>query len=102
MYRCELCGALSKPGQRAIHIIVKTRPVSYPARANSQAPVKRNDRTKRKRWRSDPGGTGNEIVDQALVCRVCASAHTTSAVEPSAFEPSAAEAGMPDEIGAHD
>lgn len=34
--------------------------------------MKRKDRTKRKRWRADPGGSGMEIVDEALACVECA------------------------------
>lgn len=76
MYRCEICGESSKPGDQAYHIIVETRDVSYPRRAHSQAPMKRKDRTKRKRWRPDPGGSGMEIVNEALACVDCAAKYS--------------------------
>lgn len=72
MYRCELCGETSKPGEQAYHVITETRDVDYPRRSHSQAPMKRKDRTKRKRWRPDPGGNGAEIVDESLACSECA------------------------------
>lgn len=72
MYQCELCGEISAPGEQAHVVIVETREVSYPSRSHSQPPSRRKDRTKRKRWGSDPGGEGAEIVNESIACGACA------------------------------
>ena len=86
MYRCELCGETSAPGEQAHHVIVETREVSYPRRSHSQAPTRRKDRQKRARWGADPGGEGAEIVDEALACTACAARVEESRRLPSGID----------------
>lgn len=46
--------------------------------------MRRKDRTKRKRWRADPGGAGAEIVNESLACSECAVRVGRRAAEPDA------------------
>lgn len=75
MYRCAICDSVSKPGERANRVPLRTRRKVYDARSNSQPTGKRKDRSRRGRWRADPGGIGFEIVAEAVVCTSCYGQH---------------------------
>lgn len=53
MFRCKLCGEVSKPKEPMTKIVVETRQVAY---TNEQGQVT---------------GTGTEIVREAAVCHSC-------------------------------
>jgi hypothetical protein len=77
MYRCELCGQLTKPGQPSYKVVTETRERTY-LPPQDPAPMRRGGRGRRSRGPANPSdGTGREIVIEKLVCSVCASAHET-------------------------
>jgi hypothetical protein len=70
MYRCEVCGRVVEAGKTAIKRVVATREREYPSRQSSGArQPKSSGRNQRKK--GDPGGTGQEIVREQLVCADC-------------------------------
>lgn len=71
MYCCELCREVVKAGTEARRAVIRTRTRTYPERRNSQPPGARKHRSNRKHWRDDPGGAGQEIVREVLVCPHC-------------------------------
>ena len=86
MYRCEICGAVVPPAVAAHRVVVATRQTDYPSRHKVN-----HVRIGRKMTHvDDPGGTGVEIVREALVCAACARtmpAGTGKPVLDSASEP---------------
>lgn len=72
MFRCQLCQRVVPPRtpQRAI---LQTRPKKYPYRSMANTFVRTNDVGKRKVFHTDdPGGEGQEIVKELIVCPDCA------------------------------
>jgi len=69
MFQCGICKEQSKPGQKAHHIVVEQRAVTYPPR--QQAHLYKDAMGK---WmkRDDPGGQGTEIVREVLAHEKCA------------------------------
>ena len=78
MFRCQLCREVAPPNTRPIRRVVETRDRQYPFRpkANRFKRKPRADDPDRKkgriRYRDDPGGSGREIVREALLCAGCA------------------------------
>jgi hypothetical protein len=70
MYVCHFCKQISSPHIPATLTSIKTRARSYPPRPNANL-VSRNGR---KAHTDDPGGSGQEIVQEALACPACATA----------------------------
>jgi hypothetical protein len=70
MYICCFCKQTVSPNISANHIVIATRARSYPARREAN-PVSRD---RRKAFTDDPGGSGREIVREALACPDCAKA----------------------------
>jgi hypothetical protein len=63
-------------GVAAQRLVVQTRTKKYPFRAKANRIVQLSDKGKRKViWVDDPGGAGQEIVKELLVCPDCASRH---------------------------
>ena len=75
MFKCELCGKIVPRNVPAQRIVLKTRRVSYPERPKANRVHKDGPGVKKidgKYYKKDPGGTGREIVREALVCSSCA------------------------------
>jgi len=72
MYRCQLCHCVVPPRTPAIHLVVKWRSTEYPSRPKVNTFVQ-TESNKRKVFHSDdPGGHGQEIVQEVIVCPECA------------------------------
>jgi hypothetical protein len=77
LFRCQLCREVVPPNTRPIRRVVETRDRQYPFRpkANRFKRKPRPDDPERKkgriRYRDDPGGSGREIVREALLCPAC-------------------------------
>jgi hypothetical protein len=70
MYRCELCGQLTKPGQPSYKVVTETRERTY--LPQQEPPTTRqggHGRSRRTKVQSD--GVGREIVTEKLVCEDC-------------------------------
>jgi hypothetical protein len=73
MYRCEICGQLTKPGQPSFKVVTDTREKTYLPPAEQPRRKPRGPRSRRPPTPSD--GIGREIVTEKLVCADCAAAH---------------------------
>ena len=51
MYRCELCNRVSRPGDRAVKVVLERRPAEYPSRGKAQ----RARTSRRSKPQDDPG-----------------------------------------------
>lgn len=71
MYRCELCNRVSRPGDRAMKVVLERRPAEYPSRGKAQ----RARSGRRSKPQDDPGGAGYEIAKEVIVCVACAQEH---------------------------
>lgn len=77
MFRCEVCNAASKPGQRCIKVLVQAENKEYPRRSKANAGYK--DTSEENKGKSvyigseDPGGKGWEIKKEVKVigCEEC-------------------------------
>ncbi|MGD8609289.1 MAG: hypothetical protein PVH21_18465 [Myxococcales bacterium] len=68
MYRCELCNRVSRPGDRAVKVVLERRPAEYPSRSKAQ----RARSGRRSKFQDDPGGAGYEIAKEVVTCAACA------------------------------
>lgn len=68
MFPCGVCGQVTKPGEKATRLTVETRQATYPYREDAH---KYMDLEGKEIIKDDPGGTGNEIVKEVLVCPPC-------------------------------
>jgi hypothetical protein len=73
MFRCQLCQCVVPPRTPCQHLILKNRSKKYPyrSRANVVA-VNEPHKKPKKEYRDDPGGQGQEIVKEVIVCPACA------------------------------
>ena len=71
MYRCELCNRVSRPGDRAVKVVLERRPAEYPSRGKAQ----RARTGRRSKLQDDPGGAGYEIAKEVIACVACAQEH---------------------------
>ncbi len=73
MYRCPLCQCVV-PSRTPCHRVVLRRcPKEYPYRPRANVVVVRSAGKKpRREYRDDPGGRGQEIVEEVLACPDCA------------------------------
>jgi hypothetical protein len=65
MFKCEICGTLSMPGERPVTLVTETRDAEYPARDYV---------AKRGQECHDAGGYGTEIVREIRAHAKCAEA----------------------------
>ena len=74
MFRCQLCGEVPPPRTPANRLIVRTRARKYHFRPKANRIVRLNEAGKRKGTLiDDPGGAGQEVVCELVVCPACAS-----------------------------
>jgi hypothetical protein len=71
MYRCELCGELTKPGQPSYKVVTETRERTY-LPPQEPSPMRRGGRGRSRRTKAPSDGIGREIVTEKLVCADCA------------------------------
>lgn len=74
MFTCGICTKHSKPGEKALHVVVETREKVYPERKSVNHFIDRNGIPQ---TRDDPGGTGREIVREVLAHELCAAVMTS-------------------------
>lgn len=67
MYKCQLCKQVIEPGTKAIRIPVETRTRQYPSRQKEVSRGRGQTKTI-----TIAGGTGTEIVREAVACPECA------------------------------
>jgi hypothetical protein len=74
MFRCQLCQCLVPPRTPLQRLVLKKRGKKYPyrSRANVIVRQRRTDKKPRKETVDDPGGEGQEIVQEVMVCPDCA------------------------------
>jgi hypothetical protein len=73
MFRCSLCQCVVPPRTPGHHLILKRRKKAYPYRSRANTFVRINETGKRKEYHTDdPGGEGEEIVQEVMVCPACA------------------------------
>lgn len=72
MFRCQLCQQVVSAGTPSQRLVVQTRSKQYPFRPQSHRVIRLSESGKRKEvWVDDPGGKGQEIVQELLVCPSC-------------------------------
>jgi hypothetical protein len=73
MFRCQLCHRLSAPHTPCHRLVVKRRSKEYSYRSRANTFVRTDEKGKRKEHHTDdPGGEGQEIVREVIVCPDCA------------------------------
>ena len=73
MFRCQVCSRCVPRGTPAHRLVLETRPRDYRYRRAANVVIFLDARGKRKKKLiDDPGGTGREIVREAIVCPECA------------------------------
>ncbi len=73
MFRCQLCQRVVPPRTPCHRLVVQWRRKHYPQRPRANVVHWRTPDKKRKQeHRDDPGGEGQEIVQEVMVCPDCA------------------------------
>ena len=73
MFRCQLCQCVVPPRTPCQHLVLKRRSKEYPYRSRANTFVRTNEAGKHKEYQTDdPGGAGQEIVQEVIVCPSCA------------------------------
>ena len=73
MFRCKLCQCVVPPRTPAQHLVLTRRRRKYPFRSRANTFVRTNEAGKRKEYHTDdPGGEGEEVVTEVIVCPACA------------------------------
>jgi|GEM_PF-2878669 len=71
MYKCELCGKISKPRTPSHKVVLETRTMFFSLRPKAFACWKQEGNRKKFVRPDDPGGMGKQIVKEATVCQDC-------------------------------
>jgi hypothetical protein len=74
MFRCQLCWCAVGPRTAAAHLVVEKRARRYSLRTRANLVVRKH----KKHHTDDPGGNGQEIVREVLVCPACARRHSAT------------------------
>jgi hypothetical protein len=73
MFRCQLCQGVVPPQTPSHRLVLRRRRKAYPHRSRANTFVRTNEVGKRKEYHTDdPGGEGQEAVEEVLVCPACA------------------------------
>jgi hypothetical protein len=75
MFRCQLCQCVVPPQTPCQHLVLERRGKKYPSRSRANVVVVRkhgNRHKLKKEHRDDPGGEGEEVVREVIVCPACA------------------------------
>ena len=74
MFRCQVCQSVVPPQTPGHRLVLRRRAKAYPHRSRANAFVRTNEVGKRKEYHTDdPGGEGQEVVEEVIVCPGCAS-----------------------------
>jgi hypothetical protein len=70
MFRCQLCQSVVPPHTPCQHLVLARRSKKYPYRPKANVVVRKpaSDKKPKKEYRDDPGGEGQEIVQEVIVC----------------------------------
>jgi len=71
MFRCDCCGLVTQPGERAYKIAVEERSQTYECVVEREVKLKGKPKTITRRFTTE----GREIVREITVCPECASIH---------------------------
>jgi hypothetical protein len=73
MFRCQFCQCVVPPRTPCHHLVLEWRPRKYPYRLRANVIVRKRapDKKPKKEYRDDPGGEGEEIVREVIVCPDC-------------------------------
>ena len=74
MFRCQLCQCVVPPHTPCQHLVLTRRSKKYPYRSRANVLVRKRttDKKPKKEYLDDPGGEGQEIVQEGIVCPDCA------------------------------
>ncbi len=74
MFRCQLCQCVVPPRTPGHHLVLKRRSKKYPYRSRANVVVRKHttDKKPKKEYRDDPGGEGQETVQEVIACPACA------------------------------
>jgi hypothetical protein len=73
MFRCQLCQRVVPPHTPCEHLVLRRRRKEYPYRSRANPFARTNEAGKRKEYHTDdPGGEGQEVVVEVIVCPNCA------------------------------
>jgi hypothetical protein len=73
MFRCQSCQCVVPPHTPCQHLVVKRRGKEYPRRSQANTFFRINEKGQRKEHHTDdPGGEGQEVVREVIVCAACA------------------------------
>jgi hypothetical protein len=73
MFCCQLCQRVVPPRTPCQRLVLIRRSKKYPYRPSANTLIRTNEQGKRKEHQTDdPGGQGQEIVKEVIVCPICA------------------------------
>ncbi|OAI48427.1 hypothetical protein AYO44_06850 [Planctomycetaceae bacterium SCGC AG-212-F19] len=73
MFRCQLCRCVVPPRTPPKRLVVQKRHKEYPFRSRANVVIFTTPEGKHKKeYRDDPGGEGQEIGQELIVCPDCA------------------------------
>ncbi|MEZ6130863.1 MAG: hypothetical protein R3C59_19505 [Planctomycetaceae bacterium] len=72
MFRCQICGQVSRSGTRANKVVLVSRARNYSQRGGHEGFQRRFRGVRPPKVEYDKGGKGHEIVREVLACEACA------------------------------
>ena len=73
MFRCQMCQCVVPRRTPCQRLVLKSRTKMYPYRSRANVVVVHEPPKKpKKEYRDDPGGEGEETVNEVIVCPSCA------------------------------
>lgn len=77
VFYCQLCSTCAAAGEKAIRLVVSKKVVKFPFRSRANLVRRPNELGQsKKRFIDDPGGQGEQIEKELLVCSRCAREHS--------------------------
>ena len=74
MFRCQLCQCVARPQTPSHRLVLRHRRKAYSHRSRANTFIRTNETGKRKEYHTDdPGGEGQEVVEEVIVCPACRS-----------------------------
>lgn len=80
VFKCQICGHVAPSGTRATKVVLESRAKNYTSRGGGDGFQRRFRGPRPSRRDYDKGGSGHEIVREALACEACAK--TITPAEP--------------------
>ena len=73
MFRCQLCQCIVPARTPSQRLVLNWRRKEYPYRSRANTFIRTTETGKRKEYHSDdPGGKGQEVAKEVIVCPACA------------------------------